>query len=106
MNLDISQRTKIYHKASSKWGVESQMIVACEEFAELIVEVAKHLNGKRGIDTSGLIDELADARIMIEQIETHYGASVTVRDRMQYKLKKLNALLDSPGKAHPIKERK
>lgn len=95
--LDILQRIAIYKKASKKWGAQSQLIVALEELSELQVEIAKQLNGKReGIKE--LIDELADARIMIEQVELNFNCMGDVENRMSEKVLRLNSIL---GKPHP-----
>lgn len=87
---------KIYDEACKKWGLEKQLIAAVEEFAELSQILCKVSVGKKW-KKEDLIDELADATIMIRQtvrsIEqeldgmTNLGAKVNARKA--YKLKRL-----------------
>lgn len=94
---DLKERQVVYKKAGDRWGIKSQMIVALEELSELQVEIAKHLNNKRE-DELGLIDELADARIMIEQLELNFDLSILVENRMFVKMSRLDEILTKP---HP-----
>lgn len=56
----------LYEFTLQKFGYENQKMKLIEELSELIRAVAKH-NGSPET-TENLIDELADAQIMIEQI--------------------------------------
>lgn len=95
--FNLKERNKVYSGAVSRWGQKSQLIVALEELSELQVEIAKHLNGKRE-DGLGLIDELADARIMIEQIEQMYDLKDLVENRIYIKVNRLKDIITKP---HP-----
>jgi len=95
---------EIFKLAAKKWGKTSQLIVALEELSELQVEIAKHLNGKRP-DISGLVDELADVRIMVGQIEHHFKCGHLVAARKGFKLEKLLQMVNEPGKDHPVRSR-
>ncbi len=87
-----NMRRNLYIKASEKWGENAQIIVAIEELSELSVQLAKILNGKNdGYDN--LIDELADVRIMVEQIELNFGVSSIVENRMEEKLNRLEGMV-------------
>lgn len=57
---------RIYQKAFEIFGYQKQMIVAVEELSELQKEVCKFL--RDGGNRTNLIEELADATIMLEQI--------------------------------------
>ena len=94
--MELKERKKVYKRATEKYGVKSQLIVALEEFAELSVEIAKHLNGKRA-NRHGLIDELADARITLEQVEFNLGLEEKVSDRLIIKMQKLINIVDNPN---------
>jgi len=91
----LKERQEIYKKAVNHFSFNSQMAAACEELAELIVEIAKHINYKRGEDVSGLIDELADSRIMIEQLEFIYGVAEQVEAGVDYKLNRLEKYMET-----------
>jgi len=97
-----ADRNILYKKATDKWGFASQLVAACEELGELIVEVAKMYNGKRP-DNIKLIDELADVKIMIEQIENNYCIDVEVDIRKLEKLKRLQSIINKEGNSHPVK---
>lgn len=94
--MDKLKRLEIYDKAECEWGRQSQMIAAIEELSELSVEIAKMLNKKRQTDTA-IIDELADASIMIEQIIHMHALNDDVNKRINYKLERLKNKLISHG---------
>lgn len=95
-------RYRLYAEAAQKWGFKSQLVATCEELAELIVEVAKQFNGKRK-DLTKLIDEMADAKIMMEQIECNYDIFDYVELRKIEKLRRLHNLITQEGNSHPVK---
>ena len=72
---------------AEKYGTESQLRQLQEECAELIVACSKIL---RMSDKSinNLIEEIADVRVMIEQIEYLYGIKSLVKDEMIYKVER------------------
>lgn len=72
---------------AEKYGKESQLRQLQEECAELIVACSKIL---RMSDKSinNLIEEIADVRVMIEQIEYLYGIKSLVKDEMIYKVER------------------
>lgn len=86
--MNKQERLAVYNAASNLFGANNQMTVALGELAELQVEIAKHITGKRK-DIKGLITELADARIMIEQIEKIYECEKQVTDEMAVKMQRL-----------------
>lgn len=97
-----AQTRKIYDKARAAYGTDPQVIAACEEFAELIVELTKLNNKKRDLfknnDRKKIVDELADASIMLEQ--TIYNLSllspgiiIEIKERKEEKLNRLNRRL-------------
>ena len=100
----IEERWRLYERASNKWGRDPQLIAALEELAELSVEIAKHLNGKRGFDIMGLVDELADASIMMEQVVFIFKCENAVKGRLETKLNKLNDLINQDGDLHSLKQ--
>ena len=95
---NLTTRKVIYDKAVKKWGIRGQLVAAIEEFSELINELAKGLNGKDKRGKEGLVDELSDCRIMIEQIEHDYGLEDEVKIRIDEKLLKLDQILDEKKK--------
>lgn len=93
MEFTENHKNEIYDAARKRWGQDGQVTVAIEELGELIVELAKAINDKRKGDTLPLIDELADARIMIEQVERIFNCPKLVQARMNYKISRLEKLV-------------
>lgn len=54
--------------AIQTYGIESQMRMLQEECGELIVAVGHYLRGRNG-SLANLCEELADVKIMVEQME-------------------------------------
>lgn len=63
------ERNRIFDEAIQTWGVIPQVNVAVEEFSELTKALCKYFYRGKSLDDSELIGELADARIMIDQVE-------------------------------------
>lgn len=78
----------IYKEAILKYGKSLQLIVAIEELSELQKEITKALRGKLNIDH--LIEEIADAQIMIEQLLVIFGLETEEIEREKnYKISRL-----------------
>ena len=89
---------ELYQQALEKWGRTTQLIVAVEEMAELIIEICHDLRGNRGDNSDAISEEIADNEIMLEQLKfTIFKNSFQV---MMKKKSKLNRL----GKTLEIKE--
>lgn len=97
MKWTLENRNKLYHKAAVRFGFLNQVVNAIEELAELQVELAKMLNGKRRkenpFDREKLVDELVDASIMIEQMILNFDVSDEVLQRRSVKLDRLEKML-------------
>jgi hypothetical protein len=78
------ERIDVYFKILSNLGEKHQKIKAIEELNELGTEIAKDLNGQG--DVEKIIDELADAWIMLEQLRLIYP---DVSGRVDFKIKRL-----------------
>lgn len=67
------------------FGNDAQKVKAIEELTELVVEIAKDLNGQS--DNAKLVDELADARIMFSQLIIMYKDLVPeIEKRVAFKI--------------------
>lgn len=80
-------RGMVYNKALERYGKETQIVVAVEELSEATKELCKFLRGKGDIDH--LAEEVADAFIMLEQVERMYGISDKVTREMERKTLRL-----------------
>lgn len=62
------EQKQIEKEAVETYGVDAQMRMLQEECGELIVAVGHYLRGREG-SLANLCEELADVKIMVEQIE-------------------------------------
>lgn len=85
-------REALYARAQMAWGHDAQMAKAAEEFAELAAAVNRAMNGQA--DARELLEEMADAKLMLEQLETDF-TDEAVEEAFQEKVAALEARL--PG---------
>lgn len=76
---------EMINRIADRYGKEPQLVMLMEECGELIQACSKQLR-RKDKSINNLIEELADVRIMIEQIEHLYGIKSFVEDEMKYKL--------------------
>lgn len=85
-------RKRVYQRAVSKYGEELQLIVAMEELSELQKEICKFLRGNGNRDH--LLEEVADVKIMIEQVEMIFDFTYSVNAAMCEKVERLIRKMD------------
>ncbi len=90
--MRFEEELAIYDAFINNFGVESQLKMLQEECAELIVAVSKMLRNTHDAETN-LVEELADAQNMINQIKRFYPKMETIREE-----KLLRAALSLKGK--------
>lgn len=83
---------ELYHRAIETYGIRNQWAVAVEELAELQKEICKMLRG--GGDIAHLAEEIADAKIMIEQLIIIFDVKEMVEDYRRRKLERLERRLN------------
>lgn len=66
-----AREAAILEGAISYFGVDAQIKKAIEELGEVIVELARHLNGKG--NTEAVREEMADAFVMLNLMEMIFG---------------------------------
>lgn len=79
-----------FDAAVDEWGIDAQASMAEEEAAEFVVASKHYTRGKIGPDE--LIDELADVRIMYEQLAMFLGRD-DVEARVRTKMDRLRERL-------------
>lgn len=84
-----------FEAAIEEWGIDAQADMAEEEAAEFIVASKHYARGK--IDADELIDELADIRIMQEQLSLFIGKE-RVESRVSGKMDRLRERLWEAGR--------
>lgn len=80
-------KNQIYWAAFDKWGLLIQLVVALEELSECQKEICKMLRGKG--NSEHLAEEIADARICLEQLCLFYGLEDEVVKYKEAKLQRL-----------------
>jgi len=88
MDLDLSDQ-EVFDKCLEKWGLESQLVQTIEELSELIQSISKiyrflenegdtfllgltvmhDLKGKDLETLQGIIEEIADTELMLDQLK-------------------------------------
>lgn len=90
----------VYQMALEQWGYAAQANQAQEELGELIVAISKHFFRGKGIEDSGIVGELADVSIMVDQLVHMLGVSAEVEAARKFKMDRLlNRILDQRAKA-------
>lgn len=77
----------IYIKALDTYGAQAQTMMCMEEMSELQKELCKHARGADNVHQ--IAEEIADVRIMLDQMELLHGCGVLVADYEQVKLLRL-----------------
>ena len=85
--IDYPERCKTYTNAMLSFGEQNQLIVAVEELSECQKEICKILRGGDGL--RNLAEEIADATIMLEQIQLIFSINDCVCNFMDEKIKRL-----------------
>lgn len=87
---DLLIRRGVYEKALDKWGRVAQVFMLFEEMAELQKAVCKWERDPSREKLMAIADEVADVRIMLEQIQIVFGIEeARVKDIMTAKVGRL-----------------
>ena len=87
--MNQNEREQIYLKAIKQYGRVAQALVAVEELAELQKELLKNINRNKW-NREQIIDEIADVRIMLEQLNFIYGIeNDELEERVKEKVERL-----------------
>lgn len=78
---------KVCRSAVEHFGVESQKAKAVEELGELLVELGRESFGRSG--KAKLATEIADVRIMLEQLEIMADCAEEVKACLVWKTRRL-----------------
>lgn len=97
---DFQARAAVYNKAFQVFGYNNQLVVAIEEMSELQKEACKALRGNGNV--WHLAEEVADAIIMLEQLQLMYGIEAEVLRIMGAKVARLSSRIaeEEKGKEH------
>lgn len=93
MDLDTADNEQpIYKSALNKYGKENQTRMMFEEMAELQKELCKEARGED--NTDAIAEEIADVKIMLEQMIILHGCKDMVEMQMKRKLQRLKKRLE------------
>lgn len=85
--MSHAERLAVYKAAFNKFGRNMQIVVAIEELSELTKELCKTIRYRRR--SAGLLEELADAQIVIEQMRELFDPDGEVEELMAAKVQRL-----------------
>lgn len=80
-------KQELYAKLRTRFGDVTQTIVAIEELSELQKELCKWLRDSKR-DITPIMEEIADVRIMLEQLQAMLGCDNCVEQIMNEKLQR------------------
>ena len=83
----------IFQAAIDKWGIESQETMAIEEMAELIKVICKLHRKQNGSNLTQLSEEIADVRLMLDQLAWAYCQEGRCRQFREEKLTRLERII-------------
>lgn len=82
------EKEEIYQKIIDKFACQNQIIIAIEEMSELQKTLCKYLRFEN-FSFDNIIEEIADVRIMIEQLEMMFDCDLLVLQKKEEKLKRI-----------------
>jgi len=81
-------RPHLYRRALAAWGIPAQLDMLHEEIGELLTAIGHHKRGRNTVaDVAG---EIADVRIMLEQLTAILDCAALVDEAMDAKLTRLD----------------
>jgi ABC-type Na+ transport system ATPase subunit NatA len=88
----LMKKKDIYNKAKATCGIDAQVTKAVEELAELQKELCKFLLDDGNMEH--IAEEIADVKIMVEQIELILECKWQVKEHKRAKIQRLSDRLD------------
>jgi len=85
-------KRNLYRKAITHFGIKAQIDKTVEELAEVTEAILKHKDGRDS--DNHVCEEIADAIIMLEQMQEFYGFD-EVEDWREIKLRRLQNRIDN-----------
>lgn len=87
---------EIYRAALDTFGAESQINMLFEEIGELMSAICKHSRGRDKV--AHVAEEIADVRIMLDQMANLFDCEAEVERQKRYKLKRLEQRIEEARK--------
>lgn len=94
--IPYEERCNTYDAAIKKWGIIPQLYVAIEEMSEVIKALTKFMRDPAHIEAAmpSIIEEVADATIMLEQLRLIFGINEQVCEAMDAKVMRLKGRVE------------
>ena len=86
------ERRKLYKAAIEAWGVDAQQWMVVEELSELQEALSRLRRGRIGPED--VADEIADATIMLEQLQLMLGVEKLTQQCVERKIQRLQRRLE------------
>lgn len=90
--MKYEERKKIYRAAIDAWGVDAQQWMVVEELGELQTALSQMRRGRIGPED--VADEIADATIMLEQLQLMLGVEKLTQQCVERKIQRLQRRLE------------
>ena len=91
--IGYEERKCVYLDALTAYGTRNQLIVAVEELSECQKEICKFLRGCGDIEH--LAEEVADATIMLEQVQVIFDINDATCRHMDAKIERLKKRIEA-----------
>lgn len=99
---DSKDEKDVLQKAIDTYGEEAQQDMAIEEALELALAILKHRRAKRENSTeeyiarrkNNIIEESADVKVMIKQLEMMFDCKEEVQEQMKFKVDRLKKRME------------
>lgn len=92
--MKYEEREKIYRAAAiEKWGIDAQEWMVIKELGELQAALSQMRRGR--IRPEDVADEIADATIMLEQLQLMMGVEKRVELGIERKIERLRRRIES-----------
>ena len=91
--INYEERAKVYADALATFGATAPLMKALEELTEVQLEICRALDNR--IHPAALAEEVADAAIMLEQVQQIFSIGPIVRKTMDAKVARLQNRVES-----------
>ena len=91
-DINKTRENEILLSALTKFGDQAQTVMVFEEMSEVAKELCKNMRGKENRDA--IAEEIADVRIMLDQMEILHDCAASVSRWRESKLHRLSLRLE------------
>lgn len=97
--MSSEERDAVFRRCLSTYGVNTQIDMTLEEMSELAKALLKNRRAEKHSEDNrkAIIDELADVKIMIRQMEILFQCEKDVEERIDFKVRRQSKRLDEIG---------